>query len=82
MVAGLARTITLYLAPVLALTATILSLLAFLAPTLALQGQVALLVVSPSTVLSQPGPSQAVEGPSVFLGILGELSFAVCIGKQ
>ncbi|RXW22963.1 hypothetical protein EST38_g2892 [Candolleomyces aberdarensis] len=70
MVAGLARTITLYLAPALALTATILSLLAFLAPAIALPGQVALLAVTPSTVLSQPGPSQVVDGPSVFLGIL------------
>ncbi|KAJ2927185.1 hypothetical protein H1R20_g9934, partial [Candolleomyces eurysporus] len=70
MVAGLARTITLYLAPALALTATILSLLAFLAPTIALPGQVALLAVTPSTVLSQPGPSQVIDGPSVFLGIL------------
>ncbi|KAJ3526874.1 hypothetical protein NMY22_g9998 [Coprinellus aureogranulatus] len=56
---------------VLALTATILSLLAYLAPTLLLHGQVALLVVSPSTELTQSGPSQSIDGPSVFLGVLG-----------
>ncbi|KAF5314039.1 hypothetical protein D9611_006897 [Ephemerocybe angulata] len=71
MIGGLSRTITLYLAPLLALTATILSLLAYLAPTLLLNDQVALLVVSPSTALSQSGPSQKIDGPSVFLGVLG-----------
>lgn len=71
MIAGLSRTITLYLAPVLGLTATILSLLAYLAPTLLLHSQVAFLVVSPSTDLFQPGSSESVDGPSVFIGVLG-----------
>lgn len=73
MIAGLSKAITLYLAPVLALTATLLSLFAFLAPTLMLQDRVSLLVVSPSTALSKPGSSGAVDGPTVFLGVLGEL---------
>jgi hypothetical protein len=71
MISGISKTITLYLAPLLALTATILSLLAFLAPTLLLHSEVALLIVSPSTELTQTGPSQSVDGPSVFLGVLG-----------
>jgi len=71
MIAGISKAITLYLAPVLALTATILSLFVFLAPTLLLHDQVALLTVAPSTILVQPGPGQKVDGPSVFLGPLG-----------
>jgi len=76
MIAGLSRTITLYLSPLLAIAAIVLSLLAFLAPTLVLQDQVALLVVLPSTLLSQSGPSQSVDGPSVFLGVLGSCARA------
>lgn len=71
MIAGISKAIALYLAPLLALTATILSLFAFLAPTLLLHDRVALLTVAPSTVLVQPGPGQSVDGPSVFLGPLG-----------
>lgn len=68
---GISKAIALYLAPVLALTATILSLLAFLAPTLLLHDRVALVTVFPSTELSQSGSTQSVDGPSVFLGSLG-----------
>ncbi|KAF5356191.1 hypothetical protein D9756_004302 [Leucocoprinus leucothites] len=72
MMNGISKAVALYLAPVLALTATILSLLAFLAPTLFLHDRVALLTVAPSTELVQPGPSSGgVDGPSVFLGSLG-----------
>lgn len=71
MIAGLSKAVTLYLAPVLGLTAVLLSLFAFLAPTLLLHDQVALLTVTPSTVLTQPGPSKAIDGPSVFFGVLG-----------
>jgi len=62
MIAALAKAITLYLAPVLALTAIILSLFAYLAPTILLHDQVALLTVA---------PNQPVDGPSLFLGVLG-----------
>lgn len=71
MISGLSKAITLYLAPLLALTAIILSLLAYLAPTLLLHDQVALITVVPSTALVQLGTSQSVDGPSVFLGVLG-----------
>jgi len=71
MISGISKAITLYLAPVLALTATILSLFAFLAPTILLHDRVALLTVGPSTILVQPGPGQSVDGPSIFLGSLG-----------
>lgn len=68
MIAALAKAITLYLAPLLALTAIVLSLLAFLAPAVLLHDKVALLTVTPS----QAGAtSQPVDGPSLFLGVLG-----------
>ncbi|KAJ3894976.1 hypothetical protein GG344DRAFT_86190 [Lentinula edodes] len=73
MIAGLSKAITLYLAPVLSLTAILLSLFAFLAPVVMLNDRVSLLTVSPSTVLTQTnGPS--VDGASVFLGALGSCS--------
>ena len=71
MISGLSKAVTLYLAPLLALTAIILSALAYLAPTLLLHDQVALLTVFPSTGLIQNGSSQDLDGPSVFLGALG-----------
>jgi hypothetical protein len=73
MIAGLSKAATLYLAPVLTLTAIILSLFAYLAPVLLLQTKVALLTVTPSTALVQ-NASHAVDGPSVFLGVLGSCS--------
>lgn len=72
MIAGLSKAVTLYLAPLLALTAIILSLFAFLAPTLLLHDRVALLTVVPSTALLETGSSQVVDGPSAFLGVLGK----------
>jgi hypothetical protein len=71
MIAGLSKAITLYLSPLLCLTAILLSLFAFLAPTVMLHDQVALLTVTPSLVLVQAGPLQDIDGPSVFLGALG-----------
>lgn len=71
MIEGLSKAVTLYLASVLTLTAILLSLFAFLSPTLMLHDRVALLTVTPSTSLVQAGPSQGVDGPSLFLGALG-----------
>jgi len=73
MIAGLSKAATLYLAPVLTLTAILLSLFSYLAPVLLLQTKVALLTVTPSTALVQ-NASHAVDGPSVFLGVLGSCS--------
>jgi len=70
MISGLSKAITLYLAPLLGLTAIILSLLAYLAPTLLLHDQVALVTVFPSTALVQTNSSHP-DGPSIFLGVLG-----------
>jgi len=73
MIAGLSKAVTLYLAPVLALTAILLTLFALLAPTLLLNDQVALLTVTPSTALLQPRSSNStIDGPSIFLGVLGK----------
>lgn len=72
MIAGLSKAVTLYLSPLLGLTAVLLSLFSFLAPVLILQDRVALLTVTPSTSLIQTGPSDGVDGPSLFLGPLGK----------
>jgi len=73
MIAGLSKAVTLYLAPLLALTTIFLTLFALLAPNLLLQDQVALLTVIPSTAL-QSQSLNSVDGPSVFMGILGSCS--------
>ncbi|KAF8216203.1 hypothetical protein K438DRAFT_1800247 [Mycena galopus ATCC 62051] len=74
MISGLSKAATLYLAPVLTLTAILLSLFSYLAPVLLLQDKVSLLTVTPSTALIQNAPHAALDGPSVFLGVLGSCS--------
>lgn len=71
MLADISKTTTLYLAPVLMLAALFLILFAYLAPVVMLHGQVSLLTVVSSSVLTQPGSNEAVDGPSMFLGMLG-----------
>ena len=71
MISGLSKAITLYLAPLLALTAIFLSLFAYLAPTLLLHDKVALVTVFPSTALIQANASRSLDGPSIFMGVLG-----------
>ncbi|KIM85245.1 hypothetical protein PILCRDRAFT_354716 [Piloderma croceum F 1598] len=73
MINGFSKFAVLYLAPVLMLTALFLSLFAFLAPSVMLHDQVALLTVTPSTALTNP-QAQANDGPSLFLGALGSCS--------
>jgi len=73
MINGFSKFAVLYLAPVLMLTALLLSLFAFLAPTVMLHDQVALLTVTPSTALTNP-QAAAGDGPSLFLGALGSCS--------
>ena len=72
MIQGLSKAVTLYLAPVLSLTALLLTLFAYLAPVVMLTTQVTLLQVSPSNELTQPGRSSAVDGTTVRFGALGE----------
>ena len=80
MISGLSKAITVYLAPLLALTAIFLSLFAYLAPTLFLHDQVALVTVVPSesralqSVQVSASNSQMVPTPGVFLGVLGMTS--------
>jgi hypothetical protein len=71
MLDGLSKAVTLYLAPVLCLTALFLSFFAYLAPAVMLHDKVALLTVTPSLTLVQAGPLNNIDGPSVFLGALG-----------
>ncbi|KAF5374846.1 hypothetical protein D9758_000252 [Tetrapyrgos nigripes] len=74
MIAGLAKAITLYLAPVLLLVALVLNLFAFLSPTVMLPDRVALVTITPSTALTDVGGSKDVDGASLFLGALGSCS--------
>lgn len=74
MIAGLSKAITLYLAPVLSLTSLLLILFSYLAPSVMLSGRVALLTVTPSSILVQSNSSQELDGPSVFMGALGSCS--------
>ncbi|KAK7044089.1 hypothetical protein VNI00_007805 [Paramarasmius palmivorus] len=73
MIAGLSKAVTLYLAPVLALTAILLSLFAYLAPVVMLPDRVALLTVTPSTALTQLNGGET-DGVSIFIGMLGSCS--------
>ncbi|TDL28470.1 hypothetical protein BD410DRAFT_780979 [Rickenella mellea] len=65
MIAAASKAVKLYLAPVLAFTATLLSLLAFLAPSVLLHSQVSLISVGPSTEKS---------APTILMGALGSCS--------
>ena len=78
MISGLSKAITLYLAPLLALTAIFLSLFAYLAPTILLHDKVALVTVVPSTALVQANASRDLDGPSIFMGVLGMKSWRSC----
>lgn len=72
MIAGLSKAIIFYLAPILSLTSILLAFFAFLAPVLLFHGQIALLVVSPSSSLSDPESKTGnIDGPTLFLGPLG-----------
>lgn len=74
MISNLSKAATLYLAPVLSLTSFFLVLFAYVAPTIILHSRVALLVVSPSLQLSDPSSTKEIDGPTVFLGLLGSCS--------
>ena len=71
MLADISKATTLYLTPVLMLTSLFLVLFAYLAPAVMLHSQVSLLTVTPSMVLTQPGSNNAVDGPSMLIGMLG-----------
>jgi hypothetical protein len=67
MLDGLSKSVALYLAPLLALTGFILSMLAFLAPTVVLHTQVALINVA---VKASDDDANA-DGPRVWMGAIG-----------
>lgn len=71
MLANISKATTLYLTPILMLTSLFLVIFAYLSPVVMLHSSVSLLTVTPSLVLTQSGSSHAVDGPSMFLGILG-----------
>jgi len=67
MIANFSKLVALYVAPILGLTSFILSLLAYLAPSLILAGGVSLASIVPANTASSSTPN----GPSVFVGLLG-----------
>ena len=71
MISGVSKYVTLYLSIILTLTALLLTFFAFLSPVLLLQDRVALLSVTPSTSLTQPGSTGSIDGPTVRMGVLG-----------
>jgi hypothetical protein len=71
MITGFSKAVILYLTPLLALAAILLSLFSFLAPSFLLNNKVALLTVTPSEVLLQNTAGKDIDGPSVFMGVLG-----------
>jgi hypothetical protein len=77
MIAGLSKAVILYLTPLLALTAILLSIFAFLSPAVMLHDSVALLTVTP---LPKAGSSQGPDGPSIFFGVLGTIT--VCLSMS
>jgi len=71
MIDVLSKAVTLYLAPLLALTAIFLCLFTYLSPVVMLHSQVALLVVKPSLILTPNKSGDDVDGPTILLGALG-----------
>ena len=67
----LSNAVALYLAPILSLTAVLLSLFSYLSPAIMLHTRVSLLVVKPSLLLLPNPSNDKIDGPSVFLGPLG-----------
>jgi hypothetical protein len=70
MITGLSKAVALYLAPLLALTSTILSILVFLAPSITLHTQVALLNVQ---------HTGSGDGPALWLGVIGKNMFIISL---
>lgn len=76
MIDTITKLVPLYLAPVLALTSTLLTLFAYLAPAQMLYTQVALMTISPGRSVPLPGdPKDNIDGPTVRMGPVGEQSF-------
>ncbi|KIJ25607.1 hypothetical protein M422DRAFT_72114 [Sphaerobolus stellatus SS14] len=72
MIDTITKLVPLYLAPVLALTSTLLTLFAYLAPAAMLPTQVALMTISPGRSIPLPGdPDATVDGPTIRMGMVG-----------
>lgn len=72
MIDTITKLVPLYLAPVLALTSTLLTLFAYLAPAAMLSSQVALMIISPGRSVPLPGDSKDnVDGPTIRMGAVG-----------
>ncbi|EUC62504.1 transmembrane protein, putative [Rhizoctonia solani AG-3 Rhs1AP] len=73
MIAGISKLITLHLAPVFSLVSLILLYIAYFAPVTSLHTEVSLVSLTPAITLValNARASRPVDGPSVFMGILG-----------
>ncbi|KAF8591859.1 hypothetical protein K439DRAFT_608459 [Ramaria rubella] len=72
MIDTITKLVPLYLAPVLALTSTLLTLFAYLAPAAMLSTQVALMIISPGRSVPLPGDTKDnVDGPTIRMGMVG-----------
>jgi len=75
MIDTITKLVPLYLAPLLALTSTILTLFAYLAPDMMLHSQVSLMTISPGRTIPLPGDTKdSIDGPTIFMGMLGSCS--------
>lgn len=74
MIDTIVKLVPLYLAPVLALTSTLLTLFVYLSPAAMLHTQVALMTISPGRTIPLPNDvKDSVDGPTIFMGMLGAL---------
>lgn len=72
MIDTIVKFVPLYLAPILALTSTFLTLFAYLAPDLMLHSEVSLVTISPGRSILLPGDTKdSIDGPTVRMGMLG-----------
>ncbi|KAF8516191.1 hypothetical protein BU17DRAFT_93020 [Hysterangium stoloniferum] len=75
MIDTITKLVPLYLAPVLALTSTLLTLFAFLAPAAMLHSQVSLVTIFPGRSVPLPGDNKdSVDGPTIRMGMVGSCS--------
>lgn len=72
MIDTIVKFVPLYLAPILALTSTFLTLFAYLAPDVMLHSQVSLVTISPGRLVTLLGDTKdSIDGPSIRVGMLG-----------
>lgn len=73
MIDTITNVVPLYLAPMLALTSTLLILFTYLAPAAMLHTRVALMIITPGRSVPLPGDTKdSIDGPTIRMGVIGE----------